>query len=293
LTGPAARWINRGRRLHLQHGPIDLIIEADGEEKNLAYEAAVSRFSTVLQELMDEIDLLRMPVARLSKRPQGSVAQHMVDAAQLLHCDVTTPMIAVAGGVADEVLTAMTAAATLQRACVNNGGDIAIFLHDGNRYKAGVVADPGNPLVGAGITICANDGVGGIATSGRHGRSLSGGIADAVTVLASSAVLADAAATFIANSVHTPSPAIIRVPATEVDPESDLGSMPVTVEVHDLTTAEVGQALTNGAACAGALCARKIIHAAYLHLNGCCKVVGAAQLTTATGLTNSEELLHA
>ena len=39
-----------------------------------------------------------------------------------------TPMAAVAGAVAEEVLGAMMRAAELERAYVNNGGDIALHL---------------------------------------------------------------------------------------------------------------------------------------------------------------------
>ena len=76
----------------------------------------------------------------------------------------------------------------------------------------------------------------GIATSGRHGRSFSLGIADAVTVLARTASQADAAATIIANAVDLPGhPAIIRCPANELQPDSDLGARLVTRDVGELS----------------------------------------------------------
>ena len=72
----------------------------------------------------------------------------------------------------------------------------------------------------------------GVATSGRHGRSFSLGIADAVTVLARTASQADAAATIIANAVDLPGhPAVRRMPANELQPDSDLGARPVTRDV--------------------------------------------------------------
>ena len=50
-----------GRRLHLQDGPIDLIVEAFGAagEVDLAYHAACARFVTVLDELCGELKFLR------------------------------------------------------------------------------------------------------------------------------------------------------------------------------------------------------------------------------------------
>ena len=83
----------------------------------------------------------------------------------------------------------------------------------------------------------------GIATSGQGGRSFSLGIADAVTVLARRAADADAAATMIANAVDLDHPAIQRRPAVRLDPDSDLGDLPVTVAVGDLSRSEVAAAL--------------------------------------------------
>ena len=50
-----------GRRLHLQDGPIDLIVEARGSEANVrtAYGAALQRFTGLLDELCEELPLLR------------------------------------------------------------------------------------------------------------------------------------------------------------------------------------------------------------------------------------------
>ena len=84
----------------------------------------------------------------------------------------------------------------------------------------------------------------GAATKGAGGRSFSLGIADAVTVLAAIAAAADAAATIIANAVDLPGhPAIRRVPASEIDPDSDLGDRLVTVTVGRLFESEIRAAL--------------------------------------------------
>ena len=97
------------------------------------------------------------------------------------------------------------------------------------------------------MTIDADDLVRGIATSGRHGRSFSRGIADAVTVLAKTAAQADAAATIIANAVDLPGhPAILRMPANELQPDSDLGCRLVTRDVGALTEQEIEEALEAG-----------------------------------------------
>src|SRR5438445_257042 len=131
---------------------------------------------------------------------------------------------AVAGAVADEILAAMLAAAELDRAYVNNSGDIALHLAPGQSFAIGMVDRPDHPGLFGQARISASDGIGGIATSGRHGRSFSLGIADAVTILAANAAAADAAATVVANAVDLPNdPNVTRVPACDLDPQSDLG----------------------------------------------------------------------
>jgi ApbE superfamily uncharacterized protein (UPF0280 family) len=258
-------------RLHLQDGPIDLVIMAEGEA-DAAFAAATRRFATILDELCAELPLLRSAVAPGGPWPQGAVARRMRAAVEpLAACGFITPMAAVAGAVAQEVLDAMTAAAALTRAAVNNGGDIALHLGASETMRIGMVArpDPGAIDLFGHLTLRHGDPVRGIATSGRHGRSFSLGIADAVTVLAPTAAEADAAATVIANAVDLPGdPGILRRPARALQPDSDLADIPVTCFVRDLTAAEIGRALERGLDRAEALRAAGLITAAALHLQG-------------------------
>jgi ApbE superfamily uncharacterized protein (UPF0280 family) len=198
-----------------------------------------------------------------------------------------TPMAAVAGAVADHLLAAMLAGRRLERALVNDGGDIAIHLAPGQSFRCGIVADLAAPGLDAVASIGAGDGVGGIATSGRRckgrgGRSFSLGIADAVTVLAPTAAGADAAATVIANAVDLPGHAsITRRPACEIDPDSDLGERLVTWDVGTLSSAEIEAALAAGAGAAQRAAAAGLIRAAILHLRGQRAVIGAPSLAIA------------
>ena len=61
MSGPQAAMLADGRRLHLNHGPIDLIVEAFGatQEREAAYAQAAERFQTILTELVDELPALR------------------------------------------------------------------------------------------------------------------------------------------------------------------------------------------------------------------------------------------
>jgi len=153
---------------------------------------------------------------------------------------------------------------TLDKAYVNDGGDIALHLSAGHSLRAGIFAQA---LDGA-MTLTHDRPVRGIATSGRGGRSFSLGIADSVTVLARTAAAADAAATLIANAVDIDHPAIERRPARELDTDSDLGDLPVTVAVGDLPQEAIDEALDRGLAEAQRLRSLGLIEGTALSLRG-------------------------
>ena len=268
-----------GKRLHLQDGPIDLVIEAKGREGDVraAYEAAVRRFTGLLDELCGELVELRQPADPARCTLKGVVARRMHAAVAPFASDhFITPMAAVAGSVAEEILGAMLAAAPLDRAYVNNGGDIALHLAGSEQFTVGLLDRPDRHGLMQTTVIDAGDPARGIATSGRHGRSFSLGIADAVTVLAKTASQADAAATIIANAVDLPGhPAIIRCPANALQPDSDLGTRLVTRDVGALREGEIDDALQAGVGRAQQLLAAGLIEGAALRLLGETAVVGA------------------
>jgi ApbE superfamily uncharacterized protein (UPF0280 family) len=205
----------------------------------------------------------------------------MVEACQPFAGVFVTPMAAVAGAVADELLAHMTAAASLWRAFVNDGGDIALMIAPGHRLDIGVAGAYARgmaavPRVNGAVRLEAVSGIGGIATSGARGRSFSLGIADAVTTLAPTAAAADATATLVANAVNLDSPAILRRPACELDPDSDLRSIPVTVSVGALTPAEIDAAVAAGLARALEFRQRGLIAEAALTLAGLTRTLGEA-----------------
>jgi uncharacterized protein len=269
-----------GARLHLSHGPIDVVLKAWGPAGAVraAYAAACRRFPCILPELCDELLMLRTP---MHEHPsvESPVGRRMVDACEPFTDAFVTPMAAVAGAVADELLAHMTAAAPLWRAFVNDGGDIAVMIAPGHLLDIGVAGEYARcavPSVNGAIHLEAASGIGGIATSGARGRSFSLGIADAVTTLAPTAATADAAATLVANAVNLDSPAILRRPACELDPDSDLRSLPVTVSVGPLTPAEVDAALAAGLARARNFRQRGLIAEAALMLAGLTRTLGEA-----------------
>ncbi len=280
---PQIRLLPDGRRLHLHDGPIDLIVQADGavDAVEAAYRAAAARFVTVLDELCAELPRLRSPAGPFRSAFSGPVARCMYRAvAPFAAQTFVTPMAAIAGAVAENILSVMVEAAPLDRAFVNNGGDIALHCAPGFSWTIGMIDRPDKPGLFGRIAIRGEDAVRGIATSGWRGRSFSFGIADSVTVLASSASRADAAATRVANAVDLPGhPSIGRTPANVLQLESDLGERLVTQAVGPLTPAEIEQALDAGAACADALVDRDLIAGAALQVQGVTQVVGPATIS--------------
>jgi len=301
-----------GRRVHMQDGPIDLIVEAFGapSEVERAYRAAAARFVTMLDELCSELPLLRREIPRFEDRetrgtqlpdgamPKGRVARRMF-AAVLPYAATTfiTPMAAVAGAVAEEIVGVMTSAAVLQRAYVNDGGDIALHLTTGGQFNVGMMEYPlpsaeptfrtprnvGHPALFGTTTIEFSHPVRGIATSGWRGRSFSLGVADSVTVLADTASMADAAATIVANAVDLPGhPAIGRARACDLAPDSDLGDRLVTQSVGELALDEIREALDLGVRVAESLKQRGLIWAAALRLKDETRVTSTSESKTFT-----------
>ncbi|KPG01982.1 thiamine biosynthesis protein ApbE [Rhodopseudomonas sp. AAP120] len=266
-----AALLANGRRLHLQDGPIDLIIEATGEPEAVrhAYDAAARRFTGLLDALCAELSALRAPAGGNAPALVHPVAQRMAAAvAPFADAMFITPMAAVAGAVADEVLKVLVCPG-ITRAYVNNGGDIALHLAQGASYTVGLVDRPDQPRLIGSAEITADSPVRGVATSGWRGRSFSLGIADAVTILAPTAAMADAAATVVANAVDLPEhPGVVRGAARDIQPDNDLGDRRVTRDVPMLSAAERMQALSAGLTVARDLMSRGLISSAALHLQG-------------------------
>jgi ApbE superfamily uncharacterized protein (UPF0280 family) len=282
-------------RWHFQHGPIDLLLDvearADIAERCIA--DCWRSFQDILSGLVAELAALRRPASdRLAL--QGPVARRMALACRPFADEVfVTPMVAVAGAVADELIGVFRRSG-VSRASINNGGDIALHLAPGASYTVGVWSQI-DRLPHAGSTHAGLDGrfavdasmqVRGIATSGWRGRSFSLGLADSVTVLARSAAEADAAATLIANAVNCDAPGIIRAPASQLKDDSDLGNLLVTVDVPALTAASRAAALASGRLRAEALRDRGLIYAAALFLQESVEVVQPRAAESRAGAAN-------
>lgn len=264
-----------GRRMHLNHGPIDLIIQAvgDPEEVGQSYRQAKTCFPQILPALVSELSNLRRPFDQTQK-PAGTVARRMYEVCSKYSETFVTPMAAVAGAVADEVLYCMIAGRNLDKAYVNNGGDISFYLSEGHSLTAGLISDYYLPSIDGECLLNFELPVRGIATSGWKGRSFSIGIADSVTVLSKDAATADVAATMIANAVNTDHPAIERTPASDQDPDSDLGDRLITTGVGEIGQDAINQSLNAGEKVALASKQAGLIMTAVLVLQNKFRVVG-------------------
>jgi len=267
---PDGRW-------HFQHGPMDIVIGANGSPQAVAaaHEQAWQRFGGILGELVRELPVLRQPVQGPCPL-SGPVARRMWHACRPYRSGFITPMAAVAGAVAQELVACYTASG-ITRVWINNGGDIALHLAPSQSVRIGLYADIERLGVDEILGGVQTDGqfevdsalpVRGVATSGWRGRSFSLGIADSVTVLARTAAEADAAATVIANAVDVADARILRRPACELKDDSDLGAIPVTVQVPPLEPELVSRALHAGLRRAQTLRAAGLIWSAVLVCQG-------------------------
>ena len=267
-------------RIVMRHGPIDLFARIDADDQNVIHAALgylSGKFGQVLPSLCAELPVLRSNVGHIACPLKGIVGKKMYDsAARVSDFDIVTPMIAVAGSVADHICELIDENFATQRIIVNNGGDIAFRLGPGQSITVGICDDVAVPQIPTTLELGWRDGIGGIATSGWRGRSFSLGIADAVTVLAENASQADATATLIANAVDLPgSRKVIRQCANELAPDSDLGAREVTIDVGVLAPCEIDEALSNGAVIAERLKDAGLIHSACLSLKGRARVISS------------------
>ncbi|XDZ66340.1 UPF0280 family protein [Alphaproteobacteria bacterium LSUCC0684] len=295
LTGLQASLFGASQRLHIQHGPTDLVIDADGPDRLALFEVAVTAMGDVLAELAEELALLRAPW-NAAHPPAGTVARRMHAACDIAGELFVTPMAAVAGAIADHVLAAMLeseAARSSSKISVNNGGDIAFWTGEGAITHAAISSPAIDHPNGCGITLRGPTAWRGMATSGFGGRSLSPGIADSVTVLADCAATADVAATLIAGAVDCPDTnGIRRRPAHDIHPDSDLGARLVTVEVPPLEVEQIASALEAGRKLARRMMQGGRLAGAVLELQGEITVVGLDDPTASLTGRNFQRQIH-
>ena len=110
-----------------------------------------------------------------------------------------TPMAAVAGTIADAVADFLVDRGQT-RVIVENGGDVAVRIGDGEAVTVGIRPEVGEARMAQVIALGPERASWGVATSGLGGRSLTRGVVSAAMVVAGDAARADAAATAVANA---------------------------------------------------------------------------------------------
>ncbi|MCX7779668.1 MAG: UPF0280 family protein [Negativicutes bacterium] len=231
-------------RIFVECGPISMMIAAWQNGAPLAglCKQAARQAVACLEAITSCRRESSLPWGECRPEKLTPTARKMWDAVRLTGDSTMTPMAAVAGAIADVTADWLAAHGATKVIC-NNGGDIALRLAPGEELIAGIAPRIGSARFSHTLRLTAFDGAGGIATSGFGGRSFTRGIADAVTVVARSAAVADAFATFLANASFIESMAVKQALAKELDPSTDIPELTVTTRIGRLSPAEKERSL--------------------------------------------------
>ena len=252
-------------------GPMRLVIRAWDEKQpqiKLARQAAEKSIS-YLERIARCRPLLSRPVPEIEDLPEDELALAMISSTRAIGDKDLTPMAAVAGTIADAVADGLFEQG-LTRVIVDNGGDIAFRMAEGEKVSVGIRPQVSSPLISHVIHLDCSRSTWGVTTSGMGGRSFTKGIASAVTVLAENASVADAAATAVANACFVEDKAILQLPAENMDPHSDLAGIRVTTEVKPLSSESIRMAVESARHKAEHLCQKGLIIGAFIALGGVC-----------------------
>lgn len=248
----------------VEYGPMRMVISVFQDGKPLvplAQEGAQLAIG-VLEDLAGFLPVIKKKAQGLKVEQRSpDVVRRMIEAAQRMEEPDLTPLAAVAGAASDVVADFMFDRGGT-KIIVDNGGDIAIRLREGEGAKVGVKTDIHASRPSYLISIDPTLGMGGVATSGLGGRSFTKGIASAATVLSKSAALADAAATVIGNFTNVDDPRIRRSLAERIYPDTDIVGEWVTTGIGSLSAGKIDEALRNGLCKANSLCERGLIKGA-------------------------------
>ena len=248
----------------VDYGPMRMFIsvfESGRPLVDLAKEGARVAMG-VLEELARYLPVIKRKARELEDdKSYPDVVGRMIESTKKMGEPDLTPLAAVAGTTSDVVADFLYSLGGT-KIIVDNGGDIAIRLREGEVARVGVKTDIDASHPTYLIPIDSTMGVGGVATSGLGGRSFTKGIASAATVLSQSASLADAAATVIGNFTNVEDPSIKRFLAERIYPDTDIAGEWVTTEVGRLSQEKIEEAVRNGLSKAHSICQKGFIKAA-------------------------------
>jgi len=248
-------------------GPMRLVIRAwNGGQPEIKLTRQAAEVSiSYLERIARCQSLLSRPIPEIEDLPEDELALRMITSANAIGDEDLTPMAAVAGTIADAAADWLVGQ-NMDRVIVDNGGDIALRLKAGETATVGIRPRIDNMQVSHVLHLDGSQSTWGVATSGVGGRSLTRGIASAVTVVAATASAADAAATAIGNACFVEDCGIIQLPAESLDPNTDLAGLSVTTKVGELLPEKVAMAIKSARQKAELLSQRNIIFGAFMAL---------------------------
>ena len=254
----------------VDYGPMRMFISAFENGKPLvplAKEGAHLAMR-VLEDLAKFLPIMKKRSKELEiEETFPDVVQRMIEATKKMREPDLTPLAAVAGTASDVVADFIFSRGGT-KIIVDNGGDIAIRLREGEVARVGVKTEIDAKQPTYLISIDSTMGIGGVATSGLGGRSFTKGIASAATVLSQTAAFSDAAATVIGNFTNVEDPNIMRSLAEKIYPDTDIAGEWVTVKVGKLCEEKIEKALANGLSKANSICEKGLIKGAFIALQG-------------------------
>ena len=249
-------------------GPMRLVIEASVggiPQSQLCVRAAEEAF-LLLERIAQQRRLLSRRYRKLPDDLNDFLARKMIRSVLVVDKELT-PMAAVAGTIADGV-AAFLYRRGMTRVIVNNGGDIAIRTGTGVSVNVGIRPDLTHSPINDIVTLGNERSSWGVATSGLEGRSLTQGVASAVTIFAGSASVADAAATSVANASYIADRTVIRRHAEELDEQTDIPGIAVTVQAGPFSEQKKKLALSRAMQKAEKLLKKGLIFGAYIVVDG-------------------------
>jgi hypothetical protein len=254
----------------VDYGPMRMFISAFENGKplvQLAHEGA--RFAIkVLEDLAKFLSVIKKKSDGLIiQEAFPDVVRRMIEATKMMGESDLTPLAAVAGTSSDVVADFIFSRGGT-KIIVDNGGDIAIRLREGEVARVGVKTEINAKQPTYLISIDSTMGIGGVATSGFGGRSFTKGIASAATVLSKTAAISDAAATVIGNFTNVEDPNIMRSIAEKIYPDTDIAGEWVTIEVGKLSEKRIDEAMNRGLSKAYSICQKGLINGAMIALKG-------------------------
>ena len=231
-------------RIFFDYGPVSMVVTAirGGEGDTELCKEGFGVISGCLGELRPALEELRKYPPQVEISKLGGTGLVMAKAVLGTGDPWLTPMAAVAGSVSDAVADYLHDRGA-EKVAASNGGDVALRLGPGESLNLGVRCDLSQERVDLVVRLTPEKGIGGVATSGLGGRSLTTGIASGVTVFSKRCAEADALATLLADRSYLDIPQVHTCLAGELDPDSDIADLKVVTYVDRLTEDQKRQAL--------------------------------------------------